>query len=407
MNDTDLHDVLSRASDSQDAPELVHRAVVTANRRRARRRSAVAVAVAAVVVGGVVLVPRIVTPSADPVKEPTSTPTPDATVDLPDTDIASQPVWDPATIATASLRPTRLPEQIDLQAAQGPSIQDQPMSGIVAALQVSNSLRLLDLDGTWRTVPIAAFEGPNFGVDDITRPAISSDGTRVAIATPAGIRVINATTGTEDTIPWPARFAPPWDNPPSVEWQPEDNGFIVLNPVEKWFVGPDGSSQEAPYRSYSLAVDPDGPVYEHDFNARTLIAWDGDQNLSEAPFPTQCERFAAGYGLVACTTGALQSRSGPVVADPTTGEILAYAPIEDPNARFSDNGGLTMLGFIDGDTLVMAVGPATFNGGDIPEERFLVSWQFRTGEFQRIATGNADIRQIAVAPALVDSQDNE
>ncbi len=84
------------------------------------------------------------------------------------------------------------------------------------------------------------------------------------------------------------------------------------------------------------------------------------------------------------------------------GDVIAYAPIKDRNAVYSDNGVLTLLGFLDEDTLLMLVGPAAFHGNDVEEARLLASWQFRTGEFQRISTGDADMRSIALAPKLVD-----
>ncbi len=401
MNDIDLHKVLSRASEGQDAPELVHQAMVTANRRLARRRGGLAAGVATAVVAGLVLVPRILASSPDPVNQPASPTNPSAT-SVPDADPATQPIWDPLSIGAAPLRATKLPERIDLQTAQGPTLQEQPMAGIVAALRDDTNLRLLDTDGTWRTVSLTASQGDLFGVDDVERPSISSDGTRVAVAAVAGIRVIDATTGAERTIPWPETFAPPRDNPPNVEWQPGDDGFIIFDVARTWLVGLDGSSREAPYRSYALGIDPDGPVYQNDFKVRTLLTWEGDRVVDKSPF-VQCERMVAGYGMVACTTGSLQpSRSGPVVVAPETGKVIAYAPIKDPHATYSDNGGLTLLGFLDENTLLMAVGPAAFNSGDTEETRFLASWQFRTGEFQRISTGDADIRSIAVAPNLVE-----
>lgn len=404
MTDLDLQEVLSRASDDQDAPELVVRALTEANRRLARRRAGAAAALATAVVAGIVLVSTVVGPSPDPVQAPATTRGPDrsghASPDVANTD-PTQPVWNPLSIERSPVRPTNLPARMDLRTADGPSPLEQTMPGAVAAVRDDTSLRLLGTDGTWRILPLEATPGYLFGADDVARPAISLDGTRVAVATEAGVRVIEVTTGTDETIQWPPALAPPWDNPPTVEWQPGDDGFVVFDIVSTWLVGLDGSSRKAPYRSYTLGIDPGGPVYQNDFQTRTLLTWDGDAVVAESPF-IQCERLVAGYGLVACTTGSLQpSRSGPVVIDPTTGEIIAYAPIEDPNAVYSDNGGLTMLGFLDDDTVLMLIGPAAFHDQDITETRYLAAWQFRTGEFQRISTGDTNLRSIAVAPTLV------
>lgn len=276
------------------------------------------------------------------------------------------------------------------------------MSGIVAALRDARGLRLLDTDGTWRDVKVPVGVDIQFGADDFARPAISSDGTRVAVALEAGIRVINATTGDESTIPWPPRFKGRRDYLPSVLWQPRDDGFIVFDVVRTWLVALDGSHREAPFRSYAFGVDPDGPVHQNAFRRSRLVTWDGNKVVDRSPF-VQCERIVAAYGMVACTAGSLEPfRSGPVVVDPRSGEIVAYAPAKDRHSIYSDNGGLTLLGFLDEDTLLMLVGPAAFTRDGVAVPRILASWQFRTGQFQRISIGGSSMRSIAVAPALVD-----
>lgn len=411
-HEEDLRRLLNDAATEIPARGAPIAELVREGRRSKKRRhivltACVAAAVAVIAVGGFILGPSVGgsgnMATQPTTTAPTSSTTPAASAPVvPDTDPATQPVWDPLSIEEAPLRPTKLPERIDLQTAQGPTLKEQPMSGIVAALRDDKSLRLLDTDGTWRIVSLASGQDVPFGVDDVARPSISSDSTRVAVPTEAGIRVIDGTTSTELTIPWPERFRTTPYRLPNVEWQPGDDGFIVFDTSRTWLVGLDGSSREAPYRSYALGIDPDGPVYQNDFEVNTLVTWEGNQVVDESPF-IQCERIVAGYGRVACTTGSLQpSRSGPVVLDPMTGEVLAYAPIKDPHAIYSDNGGLTLLGFLDENTLLMLVGPAAFHGNDVAEERFLASWQFRTGEFQRISTGDAHMRSMTVAPMLVD-----
>ena len=99
-------------------------------------------------------------------------------------------------------------------------------------------------------------------------------------------------------------------------------------------------------------------------------------------------------------------KSGPIVVDPATGDVVAYAPIRDANAVYSDNAHLTALGFVDPDTVLLIVTPMNFRTMD-PEDGLthLVSWDFRTGAFARLASGGPAMRSIAVAPDLVeDSQ---
>lgn len=96
-------------------------------------------------------------------------------------------------------------------------------------------------------------------------------------------------------------------------------------------------------------------------------------------------------------------KGGPVVTDPTTGEVLAFAPIRDPEGVYSDNVNLTPLGFLDGDTVLLLVSPMDYRTMDIGEGRtHLVTWDHVTGDFGLVASGDAGMRGIAVAPALLE-----
>jgi hypothetical protein len=397
---TDLRTLLELATDEVESPDLARTSLATAHRRRTRRRGIVAGVAAAVAVGGVIVVPRVVDERPDrttPGEEMTP-PTPTPSVD--DGDPSTQPVWDPERVPELPVRRTVLPTSIAHGDNLDPSPEQVPMTGVVLATVDDSALYLLDPDGSWRMMPWSSIGVP-YGPTDIARPSISSDGTRVAVARDAGILVVDVTTGETRTIAWPTKFAPPRDNPPGVVWQPGDEGFVVFDIDGTWLVN-DGGSREAPFQSYAFAVDDTGPlVYVNNFERRTLVTWAGDKVDDESPF-VQCERMVASYPYVACTAGSLQSgRSGPVVVDARSGEILAYAPIEDPNAAYSDNGGLTMLGFVDEDTVVMLVGGPAYT----PQPsgaRHLVTWDFRTGEFERVATGGSVLRSVAVAPALLE-----
>ncbi|QIK76072.1 hypothetical protein [Nocardioides piscis] len=92
-----------------------------------------------------------------------------------------------------------------------------------------------------------------------------------------------------------------------------------------------------------------------------------------------------------------------MVVDAGSGETLGYAPIRDTDSVYGDNGYLSALGFLDPGTVVLLVGPMDFRTMDPGDERWhLVSWDFHTGDFERITSGDTRMRGIAVAPALLD-----
>jgi hypothetical protein len=114
--------------------------------------------------------------------------------------------------------------------------------------------------------------------------------------------------------------------------------------------------------------------------------------------------MVAGHGLVALTGGlGGGAYAGPVVVDTAAGERLAYAPIKEPSSEYSDNGHLTAQGFLDEETVLLLVGPVRFGketlGGD---EWHLVAWEFRTGDFELVTSGDSRMWEIAVAVDLVD-----
>lgn len=280
---------------------------------------------------------------------------------------------------------------------------DEPLPAVVVAWpEEGKDLRLLGRDGDWRSVP-GTSDAISGSSTTMVRPSISPDGRRVAISTDEGVLVIDATAAKQRVIPWPAEIAGPWDTPLPLLWQPAGDGFLVVYGTQAWQMGLDGDARPAPYgdRYPSLAVDPQGAVYQYDHDWRRLLTWDGDQRVDDSPTP-QCERLVAANGLVACTTGSIDpSRSGPVVIDGESGRLLGYAPIQDENAGYSDNGRLTSVGFLDDDTVLLLVAPMELPSTE-PDHVHLVAWQFRTGVFERIASGGPGMRTIVVAPTLVD-----
>ena len=195
-------------------------------------------------------------------------------------------------------------------------------------------------------------------------PAISPKGDRVAMSTNDGILVVSA-TGARQVVPWPQDLAGPWDIWPELIWRPGDAGFVVQSWKGPWFVDMDGSGTPlpSPRNSYGVMVDPDdGTVRDRTRAHRELRTWNGPDDASSVTLAGYGERYVTRFGKVAYTGNpghALMdvATSGPVVVDPATGEILAFAPVLDENAVYSDNRHLTALGFLDPATVLLLVTP--------------------------------------------------
>lgn len=346
--------------------------------------------------------------SADTVGTPQPTPTSTSTLEYVG-DHRTQSVWDPFDLPTAPRRDSVLSTTLAAPET-APSIADNPLPDIVVAWsEARRDLRLLGSNGQWRSVPGtgSAIVG---SLSDVVRPAISPTGDRVAMSTDAGILVVHA-SGEEQIIPWPPELEGPFDTRPALLWRPGDEGFVVMHWKQPWVVGFDGIGEPAPFGNKhsvgTLMVDPDdGTVREKRWKTNDLVEWDGDTATNRVIVLGYGERLVTRFGLVAYTGSPAQmgdvSRSGPVVLDAATGEIVGYAPVRDPSSVYSDNGFMTVQGFLDPDTVLLLVGPMNFRTMELGQEEWhLVAWHFRDGDFELITTGDTGMRSIEVAPALL------
>jgi hypothetical protein len=403
---TDLQQVLREATEHVASPDLASRALAGAHRRRVRRTAAGAL-VAVVLLGGAatwVVQDRV--PHADVVDTPVPTPTSTPSPSTDDRDPATQAVWDPFTLADAPRRATVLPDELS-PPADPPDLAGSSLPDLVVAWPSGGNLRVLGSNGEWRKVEDTAtlVDG---SMRDRLAPAISPQGDRVAMSTNDGILVVSADGGRE-IIDWPEGLAGPWDVPPDLIWRPDDEGFVVRHWERPWYVAMDGTGTPVPAgeNPYSVMVDPDdGTVRDRTRAYGELRTWNSWDDLSSVSLGGYGERFVTRFGRVAYTGNpgpyGMADRSGPIVVDPGSGEILGYAPIEDPDSVYSDNGHLTALGFLDEDTVLLLVGPMDFRTMELGSGSWhLVAWDFVAGDFEVLSTGDGFMSEIAVAPGLV------
>lgn len=403
---TDLQHVLREATDHVASPDLAGRALAAAHRTRVRRASAGALAAVVLLGGGAAWAAQDRVPHAEVVDTPVPTPTATPTVRETDEAGGTQPVWDPFTVVDEPRFDSVLRNDLDPPASP-PSVLDQPVPAAVLAWpEEGRDLRLLSPGGEWRAVPGTASVGAST-LRPVISPAISSDGRLVAFAAEEGLWVVDVATGERRVLAWPEEIAEPSDTLPAVQWMAGDDAVLVHHWDTPWIMGLDGSDEDAPYLgryTASVAVDPDGALLQRDFRSGSLLTWrDGEVVHRTDDGIAWGERMVAGPGMVALTGGlGGGAYAGPVVVDTASGALVAYAPIEEPSSEYSDNGHLTAQGFLDEDTLLLLVAPVRFGketrGGD---EWHLVAWEFRTGGFQIVASGDTRMRDVAVAVGLV------
>lgn len=404
---TELHQALREATEHLGSPDLAPRALRDAGRRRARRTTLGALAAVVLLGGGVTWVVQDREPKAGvvdtPSPSPTTLPTPAETNEAK---MGTQPLWDPFTVVDAPRRDSPLPVEL-APPSEAPSIFESPIPAAVLVWpEQDRALMLLSTEGEWRSVPGTESIAPS-SLRDVAAPAISSDGRLVAFAAEAGLWVVDVAAGERQVLPWPDPIAAAWDTPPGVLWMPGDDEVLVLHWNTPWIMAVDGSDTDASYLgryTNTVAVDPAGPLVQRQFRTGRLVEWrDGEVVRRTDDGIAWGERMVAGHGMVALTGGLGGGAfAGPIVIDTATGERVAYAPIRDRSSEVSDNGFLTSQGFLDEDTLLLLVGPMDFRTMEIGEERWhLVAWQFRTGDFELLASGASDMRGIEVAPALL------
>lgn len=406
---TDLHRVFTEATDHVRSPDLADRALAEAGRRRVRRTTSGAIAVVVLIGGGAAWAVQDRVPRAGVVDTSVPTPTASATPTAVETDEArmgTQPVWDPFTVVDAPRGPTVLPEVL-APPAEAPSVLDAPIpAAVVAWPEEDRPIMLLSPEGEWRSIPGTESIAPS-SLRDVASAALSPDGGLVTFAAEAGLWVVDVVAGEQRLLSWPDEIAEVWDTPPGVRWMPGDDAVLVMHWNTPWVMGLDGSDESAAYLgpyAGQVAVDPDGPLRQRQFRSGRLVEWrDGEVVRRVDDGIAWGERMVAGHGMVALTGGLGGGAvAGPIVIDAGSGERVAYAPVRDVNSEYSDNGYLTVQGFLDPDTALLLVGPMRFGRMEQGEERWhLVAWRFRTGDFELLSSGDTRMRGIEVAVDLV------
>ncbi len=410
MNESRLSALLEQAVADLPTRERGNEALRRAGAVRRGRTITGVAAVATAAVLALTLPQVLAGTDRSPSPAPDVTPTPEPSlVPAPPLEASDFPRWDPFTLPDLPLGESVLPEVLDPPDG-APSVLDRPLSAAVVAWpQEARDLMLLGIDGSWRSVPNTADAADGY-LSEVLAPVLTLDGTRVGMSTREGIVIVDVTTGTRKVHPWPPEIPQPTDTLPELDWLPGDRQIHVNYWNKQWIVdAADGSDRPAPWSpvgegwGYPIAVDPEGVVVQHRFDHNDLVAWDDDRIVNDVPAAWWGERYVARHGLVAFTGNiASGAQGGPAVVNRDTAEVVAWLRLPDRNGEYSDNGHLTVQGFLNKTTLLVKVAPMRFGEMQPGQETwYLATWNYETGAIERLTSGDTRMRTIAVATDVV------
>lgn len=366
----ELHDLLDRATDRLESPDLAANAMAVARRRRTRRRSVLTASGAAALVLAIALVGQLNRRDVD--SAPPVTPSP------PRTDITQGP-WGPRDVdelppAAADVAPA-LPDVVDPPVSATPLAADS-VDAAVLSFRGNDDVELLATDGTWRSVPLDS----EYGDSELTR-----DGTRLAVETETGVDIWDLPTGERTRLANPQGYRPR-DVYPIWAWI--DNSTLLFDDPNPggWLV--DSASGEAtrvpyPFDSGSRTVDAAGVVVESsDFGKPArLVDWAGEvPRWVDMTGIGRLSTIHADAETVVGTSGAKV-----VVANRVDLAPRHVLPLVDPEANYAD-GKLPIAALLDDGTLLLQV--PVF--GDEFSWR-LVAWDPRSGELTRVLRGAGSV----------------
>ncbi|CAN5419794.1 hypothetical protein BH09ACT12_BH09ACT12_33640 [soil metagenome] len=396
LDETELHAVLHRATESIDAPVLAGRALAGARRRRTQRRGVVAAAASSAVVVAVVVAVNVGgTTSVAPPTSPSETPTlPSSTPTEPTepTEVADGS-WDPRTVddlaaADPGIAPA-LPDVIE-PPDSSPLLSEEPIDAAVLAVEEGDVAQVLGVDGSWRSVPL-----------DQRYPGLqlSPDGTRLAVSYyggDVGATIHDLATGESRVLEFPEGYRP-FDG---TYWTFADNDTLCLCGADEVYLVDATTGAGEPLGHGADLFDPNGAALEVDccVGPEALTDWaDGtprEVSLKRIGRPSSIRVSADSVASTSYDLGPLQV----VLSDRRTLTPTTHLPIQDPQGAFGD-GGLSVLSIAGDDTVLLRVSVLGKNGDGFR----VVAWDPASNALSLVST-NPVTRQVAFAEGLLRSR---
>jgi hypothetical protein len=374
----ELHDLLERATDRIESPDLAAQALVGARRRRTTQRGLAAAGAAAVLVLVVALAGQLTRGddhTAPPVA-PTPTPSADAAATAPP--IARgriQPVWDPRGAESLPVVDLGVPRVME---SLSPGVVTRP----VAVLDDGERARLVSADGL-----IAALPLPD-GLGRQRTVSLSPDGTKLAAVGISGafwrtldgdwqrVELDDEGQVTGEGI--------------EVTWSPDGSSLVLRSHLAGVRVDLDTAAQDRlpmlrDYASWTFA--PDGTVVTTGLPG--VREWDDGEVSRETrlgPLENLQRPLVDDAALVAArgNTSWPEERQpddfdGLIALDRETLATRGFLRVPDQVGYYVDGGVLTPIAWLDDDTVAFTVLPE-----DAPKE-YLLTWDVETGEISRVS----------------------
>lgn len=417
MKETDLHDVLGRATNAIESPALFAGAWGAAQRRRARVRGAmgacaVSLAVTAVVVGVQVAGSERTQPSLPTPSRTTYGSAEEAPPIAPD---EVSPVWDPTTVASLPLdSQLALPQMLD-PPASATSIEIAPLASAVAAVDTGDGIGLVSLNGSWRRAdhPELPLE-PAFVRDTV---AISPGGETIVFAGATRLWWLDVKEGSWREVPYPVEMdlKAEWDLQLIVRsaHTAELSGYETVDNrshLRTWRVDlRTATSTVAPYPLDNTGSWGDTTVRLSVVDGRRVLNQWTDATLSRSMFVDAFHSLlfpAVGEASIAAVREVSSYREprgatdwdGLLAFELDSGETRAYLPVRDRNAWYS-RGGLIPVVWLNDDVVVARVIPKG-SGGFQVGTAYLVTWNVETGSLARVSSYDEKTR-LVLAPDIL------
>ncbi|WP_244928871.1 hypothetical protein [Nocardioides sp. W7] len=400
MNDRSLRDVLDRATELIEPPDLAAVALAEARRRRTRRRGAVAALTAAAAVVVLIVSARVITgdrttepPPADPASSGT-TQVPVAPA-IPVDRI--QPLWDPRGVEGLPVLDLGVPQVLPVGTTGG-------VDTAVALLDRDDETLLVGSNGVQTTFDLP----PGLGARRTV--SLSPDGTRVAAVGISGF-FWRSLAGAWTRVDVPTSVLGEWIE---VTWMPGAQAVVLRGDLAGVRVDlSTGIQRELGFLRGYVAWGPapdgrvvagSGPASASAPSVRELV---GDQSVRRTYLgPLEnLQRPVVGAASIAAAR-ANTSFPDPPAPDDQDGLIAlergslatrAFLPVRYEASYYVDGGALTPRAWLDDDTVLFTVLPKG------AAKEYLVAWNVDTGQLSRVACWPSDF-DATFAVALLANQ---
>lgn len=369
MMQSELRDLLERATDRITPVDLAHAAlagtVVAHRRRRAYAAGVAAASVLVVVFVGLTL-------GNDGEREPSPAPSP--TVPSPSPTQETVRAWDPRKVdelpaADDDIAPA-LPAVVD-PPASAPALSASPLEAAILSVELDGVAMLLGTDGTWRSVPLVGYEHAD----------LSPAGTALVVSTGEEATVWDLGAGDSIVLPLPEGHLP-WDYQ---RWRWLDDSTLLFTDGGGGFVvdPSTGAAERVPYpdpSSFFWTVDPSGAVIDSTGFGQPpeLTEWvDGEARSRDLVDFGHLAGLVAGSDTIAGTTYDGKSPGFRVVAIHRDNlELRSDLLVGDFEGNYS-NGALGSVAMLGEDVVLLRVTKISRSGYE--GWRF-VAWQVESGE---------------------------